>query len=119
MLPEIAPLLFQARDLKQKHDEAQAAIAGVQGTVKTNGHGLDIDLNRHSQGAQQTAIAINAIVTRVKRLGVEVKDLEMGLVDFRAEMDGRDVYLCWKLGEERVSYWHEIDAGYASRQPLD
>jgi hypothetical protein len=52
-------------------------------------------------------------------LGVEFKDPVLGLVDFPAERDGRTVYLCWRLGEPEVDHWHEIDGGYAGRQPLD
>jgi hypothetical protein len=52
-------------------------------------------------------------------LGVEIKDRVQGLVDFPAEREGRLVYLCWRLGEPGVEFWHEIDAGYAGRQPLD
>ncbi len=52
-------------------------------------------------------------------LGVEFKDAVLGLVDFPAERDGRTVYLCWRLGEPEVDYWHELSAGYAGRQPLD
>lgn len=51
-------------------------------------------------------------------LGVEFKDYALGLVDFPAEMDGRPIELCWRLGEPTVAYWHERDAGYAGRQPL-
>ncbi len=51
-------------------------------------------------------------------LGVEFKDYSMGLVDFPAEHDGRPICLCWRLGEPAVAFWHEIDAGYAGRQPL-
>jgi hypothetical protein len=51
-------------------------------------------------------------------LGVEFKDYAMGLVDFPAEHEGRPVYLCWRLGEAAVEYWHEADAGFAGRQPL-
>jgi hypothetical protein len=119
LLPHIAPLLTQARDLKRAHDEAQAAVAGVQGAVKSNGHSLDVEMSRAAQGAGQTAAAINALIERINKFGVEVKDLDMGLCDFRAERDGREVYLCWKLGEEHVAYWHELHTGYATRQPLD
>jgi len=52
-------------------------------------------------------------------LGVEVKDYVQGLVDFPAERDGRVVCLCWRLGEPAVEFWHEVDAGFAGRQPLD
>lgn len=51
-------------------------------------------------------------------LGAELKDEYVGLVDFRSRMDGRDVYLCWKLGEEEIGYWHELDAGVAGRVSL-
>ena len=50
--------------------------------------------------------------------GVIVKDLEEGLVDFYSSYDGREILLCWKLGEERVGFWHEVGRGYAYREPL-
>ncbi|MFN7803518.1 MAG: DUF2203 domain-containing protein [Planctomycetaceae bacterium] len=51
-------------------------------------------------------------------LGIEVKDASRGLVDFCSLLDGREVYLCWLLGEEEVGHWHELDAGFAGRQSL-
>jgi hypothetical protein len=55
---------------------------------------------------------------RIRELGVLLKDLDMGLLDFPHEREGRVVFLCWHPPEERVEYWHEIEAGYAGRQPL-
>ena len=52
-------------------------------------------------------------------LGVEFKGIEEGLVDFPARIDGELVYLCWKYGEDRVRWWHPVDAGYAGRRPLE
>ncbi len=57
-------------------------------------------------------------IEELEALGVELKDIGRGLVDFRAMMDGREVYLCWQLGEEEVGHWHELDAGFAGRQSL-
>jgi hypothetical protein len=57
-------------------------------------------------------------IERIRELGVLLKDLDMGLLDFPHERDGRVVFLCWHPPEERVGYWHEIEAGYAGRQPL-
>jgi hypothetical protein len=57
-------------------------------------------------------------VERIRDLGVVLKDLDVGLLDFPHERDGRIVFLCWHPPEERVSYWHDLDAGYAGRQPL-
>jgi hypothetical protein len=57
-------------------------------------------------------------IERIRELGVLLKDLDMGLLDFPHERDGHVVFLCWHPPEERVEYWHEIEAGYAGRQPL-
>jgi hypothetical protein len=57
-------------------------------------------------------------IERIRSLGVVLKDLDMGLLDFPHEREGRVVFLCWHLPEERVEYWHDLDAGYAGRQPL-
>src|SRR5207249_1745693 len=52
----------------------------------------------------------------LKDIGVELKDYFTGLVDFPCRMDNREVYLCWRLGEAEVAYWHELEAGFAGRQ---
>jgi len=54
----------------------------------------------------------------LEALGIQLKDRRLGLVDFPSEMAGRHVLLCWRLGEPEVQFWHEVDAGYAGRQPL-
>ena len=68
--------------------------------------------------AQRLAREIEGYIAELNDLGVIVKAMDTGLVDFRGQMDGRDVYYCWKLGEESVMYWHEIDAGFVGRQKL-
>ncbi len=57
-------------------------------------------------------------VHKVQELGVLIKDFRTGLIDFPYEYDGRIVYLCWKLGEDEINWWHEIEAGFAGRQLL-
>ena len=54
----------------------------------------------------------------LNEIGCELKDFQSGLIDFVGRHQGRDVYLCWKLGEEKIAYWHELDAGFAGRQPV-
>lgn len=61
---------------------------------------------------------LEAFCDELRSIGVELKDPSIGLIDFYGKMDGRDVYLCWKLGESEISYWHELDAGFAGRQSL-
>lgn len=63
-------------------------------------------------------IAFSEAVQEIEYLGVHVKDLRNGLVDFPYDRDGRIVYLCWKPDEDEISWWHETDAGFAGRQPL-
>jgi hypothetical protein len=80
--------------------------------------GLEERLNhlKREMGALQDQI--DDFVRELAEIGCEMKDLELGLVDFPAEMDGRRVFLCWQPGEERIEYWHEVTDGYRGRQPL-
>jgi hypothetical protein len=52
-------------------------------------------------------------------MGIHVKDLDTGLIDFSALRDGREVYLCWRVGEDDIQFWHEVEAGFAGRQSID
>lgn len=61
---------------------------------------------------------MQSAIDRVTELGCQVKDLETGLIDFPAVRDGRTVLLCWRLGEDQVGYWHEMNAGFAGRRPV-
>lgn len=63
---------------------------------------------------------IEALLGEIADLGVEVKDADRGLVDFHARMRGREVYLCWQLGEpEHIAYWHDLGAGFAGRKIIE
>lgn len=119
MLPQVAPLLWQIQRLKQEHDEAQQQLAALEAKGRGNGHGLDADVSHTRLAIQKAAAQINGLIERVRGMDIEVKDLDLGLIDFPSQIDGRVVYLCWKLGEEHISWWHELDTGYASRQPLE
>jgi hypothetical protein len=59
-----------------------------------------------------------AAVARIDALGITLRDIERGLIDFPALASGRQVWLCWELGELQVGYWHELDTGFGSRRPL-
>jgi hypothetical protein len=68
--------------------------------------------------AQELAAEIEGFVAELTAIGVEFKGYDLGLVDFPAEVDGAPAYLCWRLGEPSVQFWHPVDSGYASRRPL-
>ena len=74
---------------------------------------------RLERETQQLARDIDGYIAEIRQLGVQMKGIDSGLVDFPAEVNGRTVLLCWQLGEESVQYWHEEDAGFAGRQPVD
>lgn len=64
------------------------------------------------------AARINDYIDELKQIGCVLKGFDDGLVDFHSKLDDRDIFLCWKLGEDLVSHWHEIDSGFAARQPV-
>ena len=70
------------------------------------------------QEAQSLAREIDGYQRELEELGILLKDRRLGLVDFPSEMGGKRVLLCWRLGESEVQFWHDEDAGYAGRQPL-
>jgi hypothetical protein len=82
---------------------------------KTAGNGGSREASRLVREFDQ----LDRLVHRVQEAGVIFKDLNLGLIDFPAWREEHEVYLCWKYGEEQLSYWHEIDAGFAGRQPIE
>jgi hypothetical protein len=67
----------------------------------------------------QTYQTLEAGIKGILGMGVLVKDVESGLVDFLGRRTGREIYLCWRYGEDDIEYWHDLTAGYAGRQPID
>ena len=61
---------------------------------------------------------LHELVDELSEVGAEVKDYQIGLIDFVSRHQGRDIYLCWKLGEDTITHWHELRAGFAGRQPV-
>jgi hypothetical protein len=66
-----------------------------------------------------SAVALKAALERIEEAGAMVKDLDIGLIDFLAQYRGQDVCLCWKLGEERIEFWHGLEEGFRGRKPID
>jgi hypothetical protein len=76
------------------------------------------ELDELSNAQDEDQERLRELVTELQDLGVELKDFFTGLVDFRCLMNGHEVYLCWRQGEDEVGHWHELDAGFAGRQKL-
>ena len=119
MLPELSRLLIELRAQAQQLAGLQGRTAELRTKVRGNGYhnpAEDTMVAAITEGVQE---GINAGVTQLNQWEIELKDLSEGLIDFPALYEGRTVYLCWKLGEPEVGYWHEVSAGFAGRQPID
>jgi len=101
------------RELERTQGELVTAIGGNGGGYAAS------DLNAAQSEFTGLAEAVVACVERLEELGVQVKDLDLGLVDFPAVRDGADVLLCWHVGEDAVTDWHGLEEGFAGRKPID
>ena len=110
----VRDLTALAVDLRERHERLRHA-----------GEGAALSPEHEEELAQARAVLerdlerLRDLEGELTALGVEMKDYFTGLVDFPAQIDGRPVYLCWKAGEDAVAHWHELDAGFAGRRPLD
>lgn len=111
-LKVIRPLMEEVQTIRQKilahQPEAWPAIE------KSAGNGGNKALSSIVGDFEK----LDALIHQILDTGVQIKDINIGLLDFSATRDGREVYLCWQYGEEDIAYWHEVDAGYAGRQPI-
>ena len=121
MIPEVDRLLRQALESKVEYEQAERAIQESNERVRMLG-GVMVDrkqaLNNRSRreiGAEHLKSAIEA----VQETGCVIKDLDIGLVDFPTLLRGVEVYLCWKLGEAGITFWHGVDEGFRGRKPID
>ena len=119
LLPQLREELLSMRECKRQIDEVRIELAQSVQTTGGNGHVRDeASLAEKRRNAERLVEQLNEILARINERGVEVKDVDQGLVDFPSEREGRTVYLCWRLGEERIEWWHELNTGFAGRQPL-
>ena len=119
LLPQIRPLLLEIQQLGQEIAGHESRLHIDQTKLMSNGHKPQVDAETLRGEVRTLNNRIRTNVDKILAMGVIVKDIAEGLVDFPALHHGREVYLCWKLGEDRIHYWHEIEAGFAGRQPLD
>ena len=119
LLPTVRPLVERMVEAKRALDAAQAEADDVSTRISGNGGGLPpARLAEVDAGVSRRATELARVLEEIQALGVVVKDLDTGLVDFPSVRDGRDVLLCWRLGEDEVAFWHGYDDGFAGRRPL-
>jgi hypothetical protein len=112
LLPELRELLLGVREVRQSLIVEWERAQPVLRAASTNGGG------KEASGYVSELTRLNLLLQEFNRRGVIIKDFERGLVDFPHWRDGREVLLCWELSEERVQFWHEVETGYAGREPI-
>ncbi|MEX2247136.1 MAG: DUF2203 domain-containing protein [Dehalococcoidia bacterium] len=119
MLPRLREELTAMQACKHELDELRTALTEAAAKSSGNGHVQDeARLGEQRRRAESLVERMNDGLARINGWGVELKGMDEGLADFPSEREGRIVYLCWRLGEDRIGWWHEVDAGFAGRQPL-
>jgi hypothetical protein len=99
--------------------ERRNRIAQLPGASKRDEETLYSEERRQMEDdIDKDIVRLDAFVDELRELGCELKDFHTGLIDFLTLIDGREAFLCWKLGEDDIAYWHELDAGFQGRQSL-
>lgn len=121
LLPVLESLLRRAIDGKRSAEKVESGLSGLAQQIYISG-GMRVnpariakqrtDLEDHIKQVRETIAEIDAI-------GVQVKDLETGLLDFPCRVEDEVVLLCWRLGEPAIEHWHTMEAGFRGRQPVD
>jgi len=119
-LTEVRPVAERLVAVRKRMRELERTQRDLVTAIGGNGGGYAAgDLNEAQTELVGLADAAVACVDRLDELGVQVKDLDTGLLDFPALRDGEDVELCWQVGEDAVAHWHGIGEGFAGRKPID
>jgi hypothetical protein len=118
LIPTLTPLLQDLHALHQRMTRAVEEVQVFERRAIQNGHGENTNVFLPDYSLEAIHSELNERLGYLDRLGIQLKDIENGILDFPTRMHGRDVYLCWRLGEETVAHWHEIESGFAGRRPL-
>jgi hypothetical protein len=118
---EIEPVLIEAIELRRKLAPLDEELNAIAARIQWAG-GMVV---AYEQAARlrfehdRLAETLKSALEKIQATGCVVKDLDIGLLDFPAMINDEEVYLCWRLGEERIRFWHRQDEGFAGRKPLD
>jgi hypothetical protein len=120
LLEEVRPLAEQMVDHRRRQLAASAKRALLIAQIQGNGGGLTpSDMAELEVEIETQASGLERCIAELVGLGVQVKDVDKGLVDFPAVHEGGEILLCWHVGEESVEYWHSLEEGFAGRKPID
>jgi len=121
LLPTLESLLRTAITSKKLIEEVDIELQEVAHRVFLNGGTLVnvVALARRKAERERAVQRAKDAIAEIHATGVQVKDIDIGLLDFPCKVDGEIVLLCWKLGEETITHWHSTEEGFAGRKPID
>ena len=121
LLPVLESLLRTAIDGKKLIESVDAELQELAHRVFLSGGSAVniVHLARRKAEREKTIQRVKDTLAEIDAIGVQVKDLDIGLLDFPCEVEGRTVLLCWKLGEKGITHWHGASEGFAGRKPID
>jgi hypothetical protein len=121
LLPHIEGLLREAIAAKAEFSEAEEAMQALLHRIMTQGGVLVDRVSAEATKGRREATAgrLKHTLERIQETGCVVKDLDIGLVDFPTLFRGQEVYLCWRLDEPGIRFWHGVHEGFAGRKPID
>lgn len=112
LLPKLEPLLGELRDARDRLTDAELHEA-LGESAPTNGGG------EPGRKVGEAFLQVRGMLGVLEQLGLVIRDLDGGLVDFPAIIEGREAYLCWRLGEEEIGFWHGLEDGFSGRRPIE
>ena len=121
LLPVLQALLKRAMDAKQIIEQTEKSLQDLKHRILLSG-GLLVDVPRVARKRAESDKAVQDAkdaLAEIESIGVQIKDLDIGLLDFPCVVDGEIVLLCWKYGEEKIQFWHGLEEGFRGRKPID
>jgi hypothetical protein len=121
LLPVLSSLLKRATEGKQLIEQIDKEFQDLNHRILLSG-GLFVNVPQMARRRAEKDKALNDTkdaLAEIESIGVQVKDLDIGLLDFPCIVDDQIVLLCWKLGEEKIQYWHGVEEGFRGRKPID
>jgi hypothetical protein len=118
LLPQISVVLRKIQERRSELQQSEEELGALRLQAMGNGYHLHERMMELQRELARHIQALQAFVNDLKEFGCELKDADSGLIDFLSLRNGHEIYLCWRLGEDRINFWHHLDAGFAGRQPL-
>ena len=118
LLPQISIVLLKIQEHRRAMQQTEEELSILRAQSMNNGHHLHERIERLQKTLVEHIEALQELARELRHFGCELKDPDTGLIDFLSLRNGREVYLCWRLGEDHINYWHDLDAGFRGRQPL-